>query len=165
MADQASVNQGVGNGHGGPRRFGFGPGPEGVVGSLTEFGNDVAELTALQAQLAAMDLREAVGRTALPAAVGVVALVTAIGCVPVALIGLAYVIAAQADWSLGTALLATAGGALVLAIVAALIAVRAVVRGAESFRRTREELQRNLAWIRTVVVHSGRSYASARRTP
>jgi Putative Actinobacterial Holin-X, holin superfamily III len=61
------------------------------------------------------------------------------------------------------ALLLTAGVAIVLAVVVGVLAVPRLRKSFESFQRSREELARNVAWIKTVLTYSGRSAPSQRR--
>lgn len=149
MADQASVRNG--------NRLQFGPAPEGVFGSLAEFGNDVATLAELQARLALIDLKESTDRARFPLALILLGAALALACLPVALIGGAELLAEALGWSHGLALLAVAGIALVLAVVMVGVAAALLPRSFDSFRRSRDELTRNVNWLRTVIVHSGRS--------
>jgi len=100
---------------------------ESVVGSIAGFGNDVANLAELQLRLAALDFKESAGRARLPLVLVGAGLVILLGSVPVAIGGLAL-----------------------------LVAERFSISSLESFRRSRDELVRNVSWIRTVLVHSGR---------
>src|SRR5207248_7609 len=81
MADQATVRGGDTRTNGAP--------PEGVVGSIAEFGNDIATLIELQAKLAAIDLKESAERATLPLALTLAGLVVLVASVPVALVGVA----------------------------------------------------------------------------
>jgi len=47
--------------------------------------------------------------------------------------------------------------AIVLAGVVLTVCALRIPDALSGFRRSREELQRNIAWVRTVLVHSGRS--------
>jgi len=132
------------------------------VGNIAEFGNDVATLAELQAKLAVYDAKDCVSRATIPLIVTVGASVLAIGSIPVILIGLADWIASSTRLSAGAAQLIVGLIALVLGGVAAIIALRASLRSLESFRRSNEEFTRNLSWIRTVLVHSGRTVAKPR---
>jgi hypothetical protein len=145
MDDQAQVKGDRPNGR-----------PEGVVGSLADFGNDVATLAELQVKLAALDLKEATGRATLPLVLIAVGAVLIIGCVPVAVAGLAVWLGGLLGLSLGVSLLLTGLALMVVAAVVAGLAARRLRGSVESFRRSTEELNRNISWIRTVLVHSGR---------
>jgi hypothetical protein len=68
----------------------------------------------------------------------------------------ADLIATRAGISGGMAQLIVGLVALLLASLACLFGARGSVQSLDSFRRTREELTRNLSWIRTVLVYSGR---------
>ena len=61
-----------------------------------------------------------------------------------------------------TALLLTGAVVLVVSAVVALLALRQIRAGFAVFQRSREELVRNLSWLRTVLVYSGRSYKGRR---
>jgi len=136
--------------------------PGSLVGNIAEFGNDVATLAELQAKLAAYDARECVSRATIPLIVVAAASVLAVGSVPVLLIGLADWIASRAGISPGTSQIIVGLVCLALAGVAVFLAFRASLRSLESFRRSNEELTRNISWIRTVLVHSGRTVARPR---
>ncbi len=47
-------------------------------------------------------------------------------------------------------------GGLVISGVGAALLARSLGRSFSYFRRSQEELDRNLAWIKTTLVHSGR---------
>ena len=136
--------------------------PASLVGNIAEFGNDVATLAELQAKLAAHDAKECVNRATIPLIVVAAASVLAVGSVPVLLIGLADWIASSTRMSAAAAQLIVGLLTLVLAIVAVTIALKASLRSLEGFRRSTEELTRNLSWIRTVLVHSGRTVGRPR---
>lgn len=129
---------------------------ESVVGSIAGFGNDVANLAELQLRLAALDFKESAGRARLPLVLVGAGLVILLGSVPVAIGGLALLVAERFSISHGWALLLTAGATMLLTgLVVALAGLR-LGSSLESFRRSRDELVRNVSWIRTVLVHSGR---------
>lgn len=146
MAHQTSVNGGL--------RFRH---PEGILSSLGDFGGDFATLAELQAKLALVDAKEAAGKASTPTAVLVVSSAILLGTVPVVLIGLAFLLATWLGSSQGLALLITG---LVVAVVAGAVAGFCAVKflkSFESFRRSREEFTRNVAWIQTVLKQSSRS--------
>ena len=128
-----------------------------MVGSLAEFGNDIASLVELQAKLALLDLKESTTRTTTPLAGIVLGVVVALASVPVALLGVAHLVAAALTLGLGWAMLLTAGVALALGATVAALALPRLVRSFDSFQRSREEFNRNVSWIRTVLLYSGRA--------
>ena len=143
MADQATVN---GNGN-----------SKSVVGNIADFGNDVATLVELQAKLAATDLKEVKDRATGYVIVLIFAVIVALGTIPIALFGVADLLAMALQVRLGWALLITAGIALsVTGAVLALVLPR-LSSAVEPLRRSREELIRNVSWVRTVLLHSGRA--------
>jgi len=148
MADQASVNQSRGNGNGGG---------ESVVGSIAGFGTDVANLADLQLKLATLDFNEATAKATLPLSLLVGGLVVLLGSVPVAIAGAALLIASALGISLGLTLLLTAIVVMIAAGASVAFAGLRLTRSFEVFRRSREELVRNISWIRTVLVQSGRT--------
>lgn len=145
MDDQASVNKTQSNGSG-----------EGVVGSIAEFGNDIATLTELQLQLFSFDLKAATARAVVPVAVLAAGLVILLGSVPVLVAGAGLLLAGALGISNGLGLLLASLAAMLVVGVAVPFAIGALRRSVDAFQRSREELQRNISWVRTVLVHSGR---------
>jgi hypothetical protein len=154
MADQTTLkSRGEGNGRG-ARTDEKG---ESLVGGISDFAENVATLLELQAELFMHDLKECIARATLPLIFVVIGLVLMLASLPVVLGGLALVLATALKIGIGAALLLTG---LVVLVVSGLIAYTAWLRfrpSFDSFRRSREELVRNLNWIRTVLVHSGRT--------
>jgi uncharacterized membrane protein YqjE len=140
---------------GGGRTNGTGTG---VVGSIAEFGNDVATLAELQAKLAALDLQECSRRAAAPLAAVAVGLGVMLAALTVALLGVADLLARALGIAEGWTMLMTAAAALLVAGLVLFLSVQGLTRSLEPLRRSREELVRNLSWVRTVLVYSGRSY-------
>jgi len=157
MADQASVSGGN-PGAGSPGK-GKGNGtPEGrVVGGIAEFGNDIATLAELQFKLTLIDLKECVQRAMVPLGLAAVGLFLILGALPVALLGVATLVAVALKIGTGWAMLLTGGVVLVLAGVVVVVSALRLVPSFSSFRRSYEELTRNMAWIRTVLFYSGRN--------
>ena len=128
-----------------------------VVGGLAEFGDDLLSLAELQARLAAMELRQNVAAARFGGAIIGVAAVLALAALPVALAGVAELLVAFAGMNRGFALLAVAGVTIAIAGIGIAIAA-ARLRGSDlGFPLSREEFSRNLNWIRTVILYSGRS--------
>lgn len=148
MADQASVNRSA--------SLANGAAPEGVVESIAEFVNDVTTLADLQTQLAIHDTKDVLGRATWPAITVAAGLAIALASLVLTLFGLANTVAKLTQIDPAYVQLALGVGILVVAGVVAFVSYKAVVGSLDSYRRSREELSRNLAWLRTVIVHSGR---------
>ena len=133
-----------------------------MVSNLADFGNDIATLAELQAKLAAHDAKECAGRAAVPVVALVLGGIVALGSIPVILIGLADLIATYTKLSAGATQLIVGLAALALAGIGAFVGMKGATRSLDSFRRSREELVRNMSWIRTVVVFSGRNAGKRR---
>jgi hypothetical protein len=146
-----------------PTRNGHAPGSPGVVGSIAELGNDIMNLAELQAKLVALDAKEAASRATLAVSAVALGLVIAVASVPVALLGLADVLARTLQIQPGWAMLLTAAVALAFAGLIVVVFTRQIPEALNTFRRSKEEFARNLAWIRTVIVHSGRVHSPPRR--
>lgn len=157
MADQASVRNAGRAGQYGTAGQTNGNGA-GVVGSIADFGNDVATLFELQWKLGTLDTQDFLKGAALPMVVAAIGLVVVLGAVPVALLGVSALLAGLLGIAIGWAILITAALALAASGVALFLAVHELNRSLEPFRRSREELVRNVSWLRTVLVHSGRAY-------
>jgi len=153
MADQAAVK----DGHAQPRSFDSSGPEQQVVGGIAGFGSDIATLVELQATLAVTDLKESLQNAAVPLALIVVGVICLVGALPVVLLGVATVLAAALKISSGWAMLLTGGVVLTMALTIVAVAALKIGPSFSSFRRSREELARNLAWIRTVLLYSGRS--------
>ena len=125
--------------------------------SIGELSGDIASLVELQAQLTAIDLKEAVGRVTIPTALLMVAVVVLLASLPVLLIGLGFILATAFSLSQGVAFLMTGLAFIVIAGILGFLAVRGVLTSMQSFRRSREELVRNVSWVRTVIAQSGKT--------
>ena len=133
-----------------------GAAPEGVVESLSEFANDVTTLADLQTKLAVHDTKEAIGRATWPAVFLVAAAAVALAGLFVLLLGLADLLAEFTKLLPGAAQAIVGVVSLAVAGITGYVAYRSIFHSLDSFQRSREELVRNLAWIKTVIVHSGR---------
>lgn len=131
--------------------------PEGVLDGVGSFGTNLTNLALLQARLAAIDLREGTTRAGLSFAGLGLALVLVPGGILIALAGIALWIAEATSLTSGQALVLVAVVSLLIGALLGYLSLRKVQASYTTFRRSREELERNVAWIRTVVSHSGRS--------
>jgi len=145
MADQTSLSETRSNGA-----------AENMVGGIAGFANDASTLAELQFKLLKLDLKNSVQKATVPVVLTVLGIVILLGAVPVLLAGVALLLASSLAISFGLALVLVA---IVTMIVAGALAALAGLRlplAFDSFRRSTEELSRNISWIRTVLVHSGR---------
>ena len=153
MADQTSVNPNLAN---------MEPSPGSMVGNIAEFGNDIATLVELQAKLATLDAKDCLGRSTYPviflAAAGAVALAS----LPVLILGAADLLTTFASLPVWASRMIVAVVAMVVAALVAYLSYREVAGSIHSFRRSSEEFTRNLSWVRTVRVHSGRAVSRTR---
>jgi len=133
------------------------PHPGDVVGNVSEFGENLLTLGELQARLALVELKENLEASKTGAAIVLGSLVLALAGVPIALAGVAELLVSELGMRRGYALLSVAAVAMAIAGACIAIAVSLIRRGAIGFPITREEFTRNLNWIRTVLLHSGRS--------
>ena len=128
----------------------------GVIEGVSSFGTDLATLGLLQARLAACDLKDST-RASSPLIAGlVIAGTIAASSVVLGLAGLAWWLASVFQVQVGIVMMITGLVALIIASVAAALLFRRLGRCFSYFRRSQEELERNLAWIKTTLVHSGR---------
>ena len=133
------------------------PSPGSMVGNIAEFGNDFATLVELQANLAAYDAKECISRATWPVVVLVAGTAVILSCLPVLLLGAADLLSTFTRLPIWGSRLAVGGITLVVAAVGTFVAYRLATKSMDSFRRTSEELTRNLSWLKTVLVHSGRA--------
>jgi hypothetical protein len=128
----------------------------GVIEGVSSFGTDLATLAMLQARLAAYDLRDST-KSATPAIAGLVAFATiAAASTVVGLAGLALWLTTVLQVQAGIVMMVVALAGIVIAGVASALLARLLISSFSSFRRSREELERNIAWIKTTILHSGR---------
>jgi hypothetical protein len=129
--------------------------PEGILSSLEGLGGDITSLVELQAKLVAYDLKDAAAKAKVPSAILIVSAVVLMASLPVIFIGLAFALASLGvvQWA---AFLITGGVLAAAAGVVGWISLVRFLKSFESFRRSREELVRNINWIRTVALQSGR---------
>jgi len=136
----------------------------GVFGNIAELGGDIAGLAELQTKLAIVDLKTSLARAAVPAVLVGVGVLLLLAAVPVALIGAAELTAdALALSHRGWAYLIVAAIATALTVLLVLIGLPRLTRSFDNLANSREELARNVAWIKTVLANSGRMPVNRRR--
>lgn len=120
-----------------------------VAASFSGLAHDAIELAELQAQLLAMDAKAASRAARTSAVLGVVATCLLLGAVPVMLLAVGETFAALFGWARWVAMSAAAVLGLALSAAAGVGAWFRLRTGLASFKRSREELRYNVAWIKT----------------
>jgi Putative Actinobacterial Holin-X, holin superfamily III len=116
----------------------------------------VVTLAELQANLAARNLEETARMATMPIGLIVLSVTVLAAAVTVALIGSALLVASALKIHQGWAMILTAGVATALAGPAAVLGLGRLRSSFDSFRPSREELRRNLTWLRAVLISRGR---------
>jgi hypothetical protein len=122
-----------------------------VAASVSDLTHDVIELTELQTQLFALDAKYSMEKARSCLIMGVIGAAMLLGTIPVALLTVAALFVEQLEWSYAAgAGVATLIGVVITAVVLG-IAYRYVKAGLVSFDRSRNELRRNIAWLKTTL--------------
>ena len=122
--------------------------PKGVAKGMGELTHDIVSLAELQFELLRIDCREGIRRILLPVALLLFAGIVAVGTVPIALILVAEFLVQTADLSRAAAFSIAAMSGFIVAVAIGVVGwsyLRGVVR---VFQRSREELARNMTWIK-----------------
>mgnify|MGYP002623005637 CR=1 FL=1 len=141
MVRQAQINQGA-NGRAATQ--------DGLGHGFSELLGDAATLAKLQLRLLQADLQQAIRNIVLPTVVAVFAAVVATCTIPVALIGLGYLVS-NTGLPLSWALLLVAGAVAVFGILAVLLAARKLRRSFVVFQRSQAEFVKNVQWCQQAV--------------
>jgi uncharacterized membrane protein YqjE len=143
MADQAAVN-------------GRGKAGTALRANMGDFVHDVITLAELQARLVAVDAGEARARAIRPLILGVVGIVLLLASFPVALLGLAWLLA-ESGLVLWAALLIAAAAGVIVSGLLGWLAWRTIRTTFTVFRRSGDEFSQNLGWIKSVLRGSRRA--------
>jgi hypothetical protein len=119
-----------------------------VAASVSELTSNIIELTELQSQLVMLDVKKSVEKAKLCVILGIVAACLLLASIPVALIALGYLLYEQLEWSMA----ASVGG----------VAYALVQNGVMTMERSRDELSRNIAWLKSTLRTQGKQHASER---
>ena len=121
------------------------------MGELT---HDIVSLAELQFELFRIDCRDGLKRMLIPVAMLLLAGIVATGTVPISLMLIAEILVQSAGLSRAAAFSIAALGGFIVAAAMGLVGwsyIRGVVR---VFERSREELARNMAWIKHALKRS-----------
>lgn len=126
-----------------------------VAGSVSELTRDVIELGELQTQLLLLDLKKSSQKMRTCLILAIIAVCLLLASLPVALFALAELLHEQLEWSRAAAFgVATLTGLLLSAIFAG-VAYSIVRNGLLSLERSRDEFNRNIAWIKSTLRNRG----------
>jgi uncharacterized membrane protein YciS (DUF1049 family) len=125
-----------------------------VAASFGCLAHDAIELAELQAKLLKLDAQSAARNGGMSIALAVVGVCLLLGCVPVALMALAEVFVAQFAWPQAAAFAAAAAIGLALSLLTGAAAWVRVKSAVASLERSRDELNRNIAWIKANLKRS-----------
>jgi hypothetical protein len=120
-----------------------------VAKSFSGLAHDAIELAELQARLLKLDAQAAARNGGTSLALLVLGACLLLGCMPVALLALGELFVLQFDWPRAGAYAASAAIGLALSAGAGLAAWQRIRTAASALRRSSEELNRNIAWIKT----------------
>ncbi len=123
----------------------------GVRHGLSGLLHDVTTLAELQAELLKLDAQDAARRAVLPAALIGAAVVFALSTVPLLLLVVAQLLRDQAEWPAALATFVALLIGLLIAGVCGWLGFRGVRRMLEPLDRSRDELSRNIAWLKTAL--------------
>ena len=124
---------------------------KGLAGDVGEFAHDVLSLAELQAQLFAADLQQCGQRVFVPAAILIASGALGLACFPIALAGLALLMIQVFAATPAAAFLIVAAFGLVASALVCLISWSNVRRRLAVLGRSKQELVRNLRWIKKVL--------------
>jgi Putative Actinobacterial Holin-X, holin superfamily III len=139
------------------------PSVSSVVSNVAGFGENVLNLTELQAKLAVIELRQNVQAAKSSGGPLLAAVALALAGLPVALAGIAELLVSELGIKRGFALLVVSGTVLLVAACCVAIAGIRLRSQRFGFPLSEEELNRNVNWLRAVLRHSGRPAARQAR--
>lgn len=123
----------------------------GFAGQAANVIGDVLELAELQARLAKTDAVEAANRAAKPLALIVIGGSTAVAGLPVITFGMASLIDETTVLNAWQSQLLTGGVVTLVALLVVYLAIRRLLNASQQFKRSAEELAKNMAWAKAVV--------------
>lgn len=144
MVDQTQITNGRSRSNSPPRR---------VARNVSGLAHDMVNLAELQAQLFVLDAKQAGRRAILPMMLLMIGTVFALSAVPVAILGVAYVLIEYTILLPWAALLVAAAGGAVIGGVVALAGAKWFTGRMELMKRSKIEFQHNLKWVKSVLRH------------
>lgn len=124
---------------------------QGFAGDVGAFANDVLTLTELQSQLLVADARECSRLALVPSLILLGGLALGLACFPIALVTVAIGLVQWLEISHFTAFLIVAVAGATCSVLLSLFGWMQFRQRAAILRRSRDELVRNLRWIKRVL--------------
>ncbi len=122
--------------------------PNGVAKDVGELTHDIVSLAELQFELFRNDYRDGLKGLLIPVALLLVAGMVTVGTVPIALLLMAELLTQVGGLSQASALSITALSGLLVAVALAIVGWSYIHGVGRVFKRSREELRRNITWIK-----------------
>lgn len=138
---------------------------EGVRRGATGLLHDVTTLAELQLRLLAVDAKSATERAMAPIALLGAAAVFAASALPLLLIALAQVLHHQAGWPAALATLTAVAAGLLIAGLLGAFGYFGLKRCLEPMARSREELDRNVTWLKNALKRHEQYHAAPAADP
>ncbi len=132
-----------------------------VAASVGDLTHDVIELSELQVQLASLDAKQSIANLKTCVVMAVIGAAMLLGTIPVALLAIAAVFVERLEWPYDASIGVATGIGLLLAGTGLAVAYSYVKSGLLSFERSRNELQRNIAWLKSTLKTRGHAEKSA----
>ena len=126
----------------------------GLAKDVGAFANDVLTLTELQSQLLVADAREFGNRAAVPSLALLGGLILGLACIPIALVTVALGLVQFLEISHFVAFLIVVITGAICGILMCVIGWLQLRKSVAVLGRSREELMRNLRWIKRVIATS-----------
>lgn len=118
---------------------------------VTGLAHDIVELGELQAVLLMLDMKAASRRIRAMTACGVAGIALLFACIPVLLVAVAEFLVEQFGWTQFAALGVTGIVALFVSLATIGCAWLILKHGFSYFKRSREEMHHNVAWLKSVL--------------
>ena len=127
----------------------------GVANSFSELTHNVIELAELQAQLFSLDVKEISQNAGISIALVIGSVCVLLGSVPVLLIALALALVELLHWSPAVSYAVAAVVGILISAGIAGAAWTQFRNGMATMKRSREELNRNIAWLKSNLRNRG----------
>jgi hypothetical protein len=127
------------------------PPTKGVAKGMGELMGDIASLVELQFKLFNVDCRDGLRRILIPLTLLLFAGITAVGAVPIVLMLLAELLVQAGGLSRAAAFLIAALSGVLAAATLGIVGWRSMRGAVQVFDRSREELTRNIAWVKQAL--------------